>query len=71
MNDTVMERQQCSVHDVGKLVGKINWRIPKGPKDFIERSTVQRFNQVGACLFWNVKHLKIAWDTYHACNAWW
>ena len=30
----------------GKLYGKINWRIPKGNRDFIERSTVQTFDQV-------------------------
>lgn len=29
----------------GKLFGKINWRIPKGDNDFIERSTMQRFVQ--------------------------
>ncbi|CAL8465530.1 g5066 [Coccomyxa elongata] len=40
----------CQVHyfgvpEPGKLYGKINWRIPKGNKDFIERSTVQTFDQ--------------------------
>ena len=34
------------VPEPGKLYGKINWRIPKGNKDFIERSTVQTFDQV-------------------------
>lgn len=43
----------CQVHyfgvpEPGKLYGKINWRIPKANKDFIERSTVQTFDQ--ACL---------------------
>lgn len=41
----------CQVHyfgvpEPGKLYGKINWRIPKANKDFIERSTVQTFDQV-------------------------
>ena len=40
----------CQVHyfgvpEPGKLYGKINWRIPKGNADFIERSTVQTFDQ--------------------------
>ena len=35
------------VPEPGKLYGKINWRIPKGNSDFIERSTVQTFDQVG------------------------
>ena len=34
------------VPEPGKLYGKINWRIPKGNRDFIERSTVQTFDQV-------------------------
>ena len=36
------------VPEPGKLYGKINWRIPKGNRDFIERSTVQTFDQVKA-----------------------
>ena len=32
----------------GKLYGKINWRIAKPDQDFIERSTVQTFQQVRA-----------------------
>ena len=30
----------------GQLLGKINWRIPKGKNDFIERNTIQKFKQV-------------------------
>ena len=37
------------VPEPGKLYGKINWRIPKGNRDFIERSTVQTFDQVIRC----------------------
>ncbi|KAK9810810.1 hypothetical protein WJX73_009081 [Symbiochloris irregularis] len=33
------------VPEPGKLVAKINWRIPRGKQDFIERSVVQRFVQ--------------------------
>jgi violaxanthin de-epoxidase len=29
----------------GKLYGRINWRIPKGDDDFIERTTIQTFVQ--------------------------
>lgn len=30
----------------GKLYGRINWRIPKGKdNDFLERTTIQTFNQ--------------------------
>ena len=29
----------------GQLLGKINWRIPKGKNDFIERNTIQKFKQ--------------------------
>eukprot|EP00887_Chlorella_sp_A99_P004962 scaffold4.g4962.t1 len=41
----------CQAHyfaspEPGKLYAKINWRIPRGPIDFIERSTMQRFVQV-------------------------
>ena len=32
----------------GQLLGRINWRIPKGKNDFIDRSTVQKFKQVRA-----------------------
>lgn len=44
----------CQEHFFGvpepnKLYGKINWRIPKGNRDFIERSTVQTFDQVSWC----------------------
>ena len=30
----------------GKLVAKLNWRIPKANDDFIERDAVQYFKQV-------------------------
>lgn len=30
--------------EAGQLVGKLNWRIPKG-EDFIERGTMQSFVQ--------------------------
>ena len=51
----------CQVHyfgvpEPGKLYGKINWRIPKGNADFIERSTVQTFDQVGPSAHGCVDH---------------
>ena len=47
------------VPEPGKLYGKINWRIPKGNSDFIERSTVQTFDQVRMCA-WKLIYAKYA-----------
>lgn len=48
------------VPEPGKLAGKINWRIPKGNRDFIERSTVQTFDQVKEGLVsWNAQAILI------------
>ena len=41
------------VPEPGKLYGKINWRITKPDKDFIERSTVQTFKQVSRSSLWH------------------
>eukprot|EP00877_Chromochloris_zofingiensis_P001790 jgi/Chrzof1/11611/Cz06g02070.t1 len=34
-----------AVPEPGKLVGKLNWRISKPDNDFIDRNTIQTFNQ--------------------------
>ena len=45
-DDFDCQEHYFGVPEPGKLYGKINWRIAKPDKDFIERSTVQTFKQV-------------------------
>lgn len=44
-DDFDCQEHYFGVPEPGKLYGKINWRIQKPDKDFIERSTVQTFKQ--------------------------
>ena len=46
-DDFDCQEHYFGVPEAGKLYGKINWRIKKPNDDFIERSTVQTFKQVG------------------------
>lgn len=46
-DDFDCQEHYFGVPEAGKLYGKINWRIKKPNDEFIERSTVQTFKQVG------------------------
>ena len=50
---TRLQVHYFGVPEPGKLYGKINWRIPKGNSDFIERSTVQTFDQAWLLVSWH------------------